>query len=150
MREKIEHKKTVSRIKQNEKYKNWVPKDRVSSVQNRRKAAPIFLTDYVINLSSVALTDDEVDLLNKGLNFAIPPAKPPVEDLCIDVMSSVRKKPAEIREDIENNTMKIMRELLRDKSAHKNKHASDFQRIIKSLREKKLVILKRTKATMSW
>lgn len=80
----IEHKKTKSPIKQNEKFGNWISKDRVNH-NNNKKAVPIFLRDYVINLSSVTLSEDELNLLNKGLNFALPPTIPPsrVENLVL-------------------------------------------------------------------
>lgn len=60
---------TTSRIRQNKKYKNWVPKDRVNHNRDHQKSTPIFITDFVINLSSVTLSDDEMNLLNKGLKF---------------------------------------------------------------------------------
>lgn len=60
-------------------------------------------------------------------------------------MSSVRNKPIEIREAIENNTMRIMRALMRENS-HINKKASKFQKIIKALRERNLIISKADKS----
>lgn len=76
----------------------------------------------------------------------MPPTKPPVEELCIDVMSSVCRKPAEIREDIENNTLRIMRNLRREITTHKDKRAKNLCKIIKSLRERNLIISKADKS----
>lgn len=37
------------------------------------KRSPQMIDNFVVNLSSVQPTQAELDLLNKGLNFAIPP-----------------------------------------------------------------------------
>lgn len=143
MREVINHKKIESRKTKQRKFKQW--KDEQQIQQNEPvKYEPKFLDDFVVNLSSVTLNEEEMTLLNKGLKHTLPPTKCPPEDLCVDVMSSVRYKPIEVKENIENSTFKILREI-------KSNHASDCDNIrlrsaVKSLREKKLIISRADKS----
>lgn len=46
---------------------------------------PKHIANNVVNLSSVEFTNDELELLNRGLKFAIRPAKAPVPEIIANV-----------------------------------------------------------------
>ena len=53
--------------------------------QNKRT---LLCIDNAINKqSSIIFTQDELCLLNKGLKFALPPVKPPIENLVTAIQS---------------------------------------------------------------
>ncbi len=143
MREVVEHKKVEARKTKQRKFKQWRSEQKPPRSEPS-KCEPKFLEDFVVNLSSIQLNEDEMALLNKGLKHTLPPTKCPVEDICVDVMSSVRYKPADVKENIENNTFKILREV---KTSHPtNDDNIRLQSAVKSLREKKLIISKADKS----
>lgn len=145
MREVIDHKKTLVRIKQNAKHKSW--RSEQVGVQRqplKPKPRPVQLDEFVINLSSVELSEDEKELLNKGLNFVLPPERFPIEDVCVDIMSAVRYLPRESKNDIETNAVDVVREKLNCNSP--NISAIKVHRIVRSVRAKKLVISKADKS----
>lgn len=95
-------------------------------------------------MSSIILDEEEMTLLNKGLKHALPPTTVLVEDLCVDVMSSIRYKPNEIKENIENKTLQIIQETVAEHTS--NERDIRMQHIVKSLRKKKLIISKADKS----
>ena len=52
-------------------------------------------SNWVINLSSRSLSDAEIALLKKGLNFAVTPANIPATKIIAKVESAVRQLDAE-------------------------------------------------------
>lgn len=87
---------------------------------------------------------EEKELLNKGLNFVLPPEKFPVEDVCVDIMSAVRYLPRYIKDDIEANAVGLVKEKLQHNSP--NISAIKLHRVVRSLREKNLIISKADKS----
>lgn len=69
-----------------------------------------------------------MSLLNRGLTFVLPPTNPPIEDLCVDIMSSVRYKPRECRDEVEDNALRHMREIVESNTPTKNKRAIKLQK----------------------
>lgn len=140
IREVVEHKRTKKRITQNRKFDNMKPKHRIVHRRHETKNAPVLLDNFVINLSSTVLSDDEMSLLNRFLKFVLPPVKPPNEDLCIDIMASVRYKPIEIKNDVELSAKKVIREIMKNGTSNNNREAQKLNKIAKSLREKKTFV----------
>ena len=59
-------------------------------------------TNWVVNLSSRSLTEAEVSLLKKGLNFAVNPADIPATEIIAKVESAVRQLDAERADSAES------------------------------------------------
>lgn len=118
MREIIEHTKAEIRKVQRSKYISWKTEQHKHNPRRtdepKYEPKPKFLDNFVVNLPSVVLKDEEIELLNKGLKFVVQPKTVPVEDLCVVVMSSVRYMNAAVQDDI-INTLNIMRQ---DKEIH--------------------------------
>lgn len=103
-----------------------------------------YLDGFVKNFSSIALTPEEDALLNKGLKFCLPPTRPPVDELIVDVMSSVDKFPEEAGEEINEVAMRSIKNLKR--TSQKNKQAEDMANTIKGLKKKPIIIAKADKS----
>lgn len=57
---------------------------------NRRKPTVLTVPNYVNNLSSIQFTEQELGLLNKGLNFTPTPNKPDIESAIVDIETSIK------------------------------------------------------------
>jgi hypothetical protein len=62
----------------------------------------------VINLSKKPLTDTERSLLEKGLKFAITPAKIPYKNIIAEVETVIKDLPDETKDIIRTNTASIL------------------------------------------
>lgn len=56
-----------------------------------------YLDGFVQKFSSITLTREENELLNKGLKYCLPWAKPPVDELLVDIMASVNNLPEDVQ-----------------------------------------------------
>ncbi|XP_062715519.1 uncharacterized protein LOC134291590 [Aedes albopictus] len=56
----------------------------------KTKSAPRTIDNFVVNLSSIQFTKAELDLLNKGLNFAISPRCAPLADIVSNIESAIQ------------------------------------------------------------
>lgn len=72
------------------------------------------IENFVKNLSSVEFTEDELNVLNKGLKFSIAPTKPPVEDLIVAVQSHTKGMDDDVRNDIIQGSYKVIKDLKTD------------------------------------
>lgn len=105
---------------------------------------PQLIDNFVVNMSSKNLSNDELKLLNKGLSFIPPPEKLPTEDLCADIMASTRYLPIDTKNDIDHHAYQIMKETINE--SYENPRAEKMHKTIKSLRNKKLIITKADKS----
>lgn len=87
----------------------------------------------------------KLHLLNKGLKFIPPPIQPPIEDICVDVMASVRRENDEVKQFIETNATIVKRET-RKRPYVGDKRANDIHELLKSLRKKNVVFTKADKS----
>ena len=73
---------------------------------------------FVVNLSSAQLTEPELELLNKGLNFAIPPSHPPIADTVNNIESAIQynsfTSKSAIRHDVERCISKAIHTRYKD------------------------------------
>lgn len=71
----------------------------------KTKRPPKNIDNFVVNLSSAQLTRAEMDLLNKGLNFAAPPQRAPLAEIVNSIESSIQynnfTSKSAIRHDVE-------------------------------------------------
>lgn len=145
IREIIEHKKTMTRIRQQQKFKKLIP-SKPRTIQND-KCEPVLLDDFVINLSTKTFSDGEMALLNRGLKFILPPKNPPVEDVAVDVMSSLRREIEVIKDTIEREAVSIVKEkMINERNKRKSKGLNDMYEAVESLREKNVVFTKADKS----
>lgn len=54
------------------------------------KRSPQIIDNFVVNLSSASLTQAELNLLNKGLNFAVSPSCAPLPDIVNNIESGIQ------------------------------------------------------------
>jgi len=106
---------------------------------------PMILEGFVKNFSTQPITDDELSLLNKGLQFALPPIKPPVEDLCVDIMASVWNLPEEAQDGINHASFNIVKKVMTSK-IKTDENVLHLHNVAKGLRLKPVVIAKADKS----
>ncbi|XP_055542782.1 uncharacterized protein LOC129728370 [Wyeomyia smithii] len=93
----------------------------LSQTQAPRKAkrSPQHIDNFVVNLSSTQLTQPELELLNKGLNFAVSPSCPPVADTVNNIESAIQynsfASKSAIRHDVERCMSNVTRAQKDDK-----------------------------------
>lgn len=126
IREVIEYKKTMARIKQQNKFKNLRPKVPIKLPKNA-SVRPKYLKDFVINLSSAVQSEDELRLLKKCSKFIPLPSQPPVEAICLDVMASVRGEDEESKQFVGNNAFRIVNREMKKHTCKRNKRANEIQ-----------------------
>jgi hypothetical protein len=99
-----------------------------SSRQNRN---PIILTD---TKSSCTFTEEETNILNRGLNFAIRPKAPPLVDIIASIIESgIQYLPDNIKLDVRNGVKKIIK-----CETHHNNRVTENHRdhVVEIIREK--------------
>ncbi|XP_055854251.1 uncharacterized protein LOC129917995 [Episyrphus balteatus] len=103
---------------------------------------PLNVDDAVINLSSVQLSTDELDLLNKGLNYGIKPKKQPVKDVIIDIETILKFKQITVKNEIRERT----KFCVENRNHHlSNSNHIDENKIVSSLNEKECYVMKSDK-----
>lgn len=111
--------------------------------QNKNKNGSQIVPDLVHNLSSTRFTNEEMDLLNKGLNFAIPSRSLPIKDLIVDLETNIKKlSPArkEVIREISRETLK------KDQHNRADGPQSKYDNVLKSLKEKNVAYIKADKS----
>lgn len=98
--------------------------------------------DYVKNVSSVTFTEDELGLLNKGLNHAMKPLKCDIKQTVVDIESSLKWKPDCTKTLIRNEVKGAVRNMKKVKKDKKNMNGF---RTIEELRKKDVFYLKADK-----
>lgn len=93
---------------------------------------PEIVKDYIKNRSSVVFTEDELKLLNKGLNFALPPVKKVQNDVVMEVVTDM---------DAKNGLYKVPTE-------HKVMVKSEVKRIFESFQPKSVASVKTTQTIL--
>ncbi|XP_058839239.1 uncharacterized protein LOC131694763 [Topomyia yanbarensis] len=72
----------------------------------KSKRPPQIIDNFVINLSSTQPSQAELDLLNKGLNYAAPPSHPPLAETVNNIESAIQynsfTSKSAIRHDLEH------------------------------------------------
>lgn len=101
--------------------------------------------NIVRNLSSEILSDDQLCLLKKGLNFSLPYKKNPKNDLIIDIETGLRNKSVGFSEKqaVRCSVEKVLKDKL--SSYELNQQTKHHYEILDELREKDVFIMKADK-----
>jgi len=86
---------------------------RLSKNQHPVTEAPI---KTVINLSEQKLEDGTLSLLQKGLNYAVAPRNPPIEEILVGTEKAVRSLPVEQAEEARHESVRIIKTPTRTKN----------------------------------
>lgn len=94
------------------------------------------IENFVINKSSVKLTNEEIEYLNMGLNFALPPRKMPIDTIIADVETTLSycetvEESYAIRNEVETAITNY-----NFKQAHRHYNNKGFANALKSLKQK--------------
>ena len=92
---------------------------------------------WVINLSSRSLSDAEVSLLQKGLNFAVTPTSIPATEIVAKVESAIRPLDAEQADTVRRNVNSILQ---RAKPPEPN-ITREMKQALKGLKEDKNIMI---------
>lgn len=112
---------------------------RHTETNEEQKPKVELIPDFVVNKSKTVFSNDEMEVLNKGLNFAIK-GNMPVDDIVVDLETGIRNLTQGEKDNIRTG---ITSELKRHQSAKYN--FTQEQRIIKQLKEKPVYYLKADK-----
>jgi hypothetical protein len=74
------------------------------------------LKNTVINLSNQELDEGTVSLLQKGLNYAVAPRAPPIEEFLTGIEKAVRSLPVEQAEEARHESVRIIKTSTRTKN----------------------------------
>lgn len=125
-------------IKLNKKFKKLL------NGQKQQDAGKVIRIDgMIINKSSVNLMENELELLNQGLNHAIKSSKPPIKDIIVDIESSIKNLPYDTKNEIRVETKQIIEKFLKKENPHNSKNID--QQTIKQLKTKNLSFIKADK-----
>ncbi|XP_044738897.1 uncharacterized protein LOC123300392 [Chrysoperla carnea] len=96
--------------------------------------------NIVKNISTKELSTEELQLLNKGLNFSLKPLKTPIIDIIADVETTIKRAPESVKHQIRRNVLPILRPEEKEINHHITHHKA-----VKSLTEKGVTITKADK-----
>ncbi len=109
----VVHLKTKTKLKRlNHKFK--VIKAEQCPRVDRTHTVPQAIDNFVVNLSSGDFNVNELELLNKGLKFSIPPLKPPYEDVIVAVQSQMRDMNPDVETKVTQDSYDIISKLKHD------------------------------------
>lgn len=55
--------------------------------------------------------NEQMDLLNRGIKFYIPPIKPPIEDIIVDVQSQTKGMDDVVKDTVINQSFDVLKDL---------------------------------------
>ncbi|XP_055377921.1 uncharacterized protein LOC129609823 [Condylostylus longicornis] len=102
------------------------------------------IENLVVNKSSYRFSTKEMDLLNKGLKYAISPKRTDKEDIVADVKTAIRGTDNGVKENIRKEVYKMLRESKNTNSNVDNEIKSEHA-TVKSLNEKPVHYIKADK-----
>jgi hypothetical protein len=97
----------------------------------------------VVNLSTEIFTDDEINLLNEGLQFALPPSNLPILDTVVNIKSSIQYLPENIQSSIRKESKDA---IVRTKSIFVRPENSSSAKMITTLNSKNCFYVKSDKS----
>lgn len=128
---------TVKKLALNKKLKHLI---NVESSNKEDDPKVKIVDNYVHNLSTKQFTSDELQLLNKGLNFTPFPKYPDIETTIAHIETSIKYQSDIVKANIRNEVKPILREALCIKYKQEN-----ISNIIKQLKQKEVYYLKADK-----
>lgn len=115
----------------------------IDSVPKKPQFTPELIPDFICNESDVVFSDEELEILNKGLKFAPKPNKLPLLDTVVDIETCLKFKLPSIQHDIRNNAAKVIDSI--KANTKKSELANKQKKIIDDLRMKEVVYMKADK-----
>ncbi|XP_031637551.1 uncharacterized protein LOC116349982 [Contarinia nasturtii] len=106
-----------------------------------KKPKSKFIQDFLVNKSDVPLNQNEINLLNNGLKFALPHKSLPLKDLIVDAEIAINKIEADKSDGIRNDVQQILSNVKFDTSVSTNK----MYDAVRSLNSKDIFITKADK-----
>lgn len=138
----VVYRKTLKRRNTlNHKYRAL--KDQAQNI-SVEQASSTYLEGFIQNFSSIVLTVEEEELLNKGLKFCLPTIKPSIEELLVDIMSSAEKFTEEVQEEVNEASLRSIRSLKR--KSRPSDAAAQMKNVARALKKKPIVISKADKS----
>lgn len=107
--------------------------------KNNGFSKPILIKDFVVNESTAHFTEEEMDFLNLGLNYALKENKIPVEDIIIDIESSIQFQQFDVKQTIRKQVKEELNNLPRNLT-----HVKEIK-ILESIKSKNCVFMKADK-----
>ena len=134
MLEVIQHKNKAKISRQEQK---------LAKLQNNKSNKTKGIPNTVKNISNQTFTEKQLEILNRGLNFMLPPIKTPVQDLVFDVEAAVKYLP-------ESDKFNIRKEcklaIQNRKDTKVNKSITADYKTIKELKTKNCFYIKADKS----
>lgn len=119
-----------------------------TSKQVAKKCDVKLIDDFVVNKSTTQLTQDEHDLLNMGLNFAIKPKTTPLEQIIAEVETTIDSLETEEQNAIRRNVSKAIDSLstyVKPSNNHSKKHQESLKSLRNKMKNNNIIILKSDK-----
>ena len=146
--DEFHRKVNVSIAEKREKKKKSIDKKLKSLLNKREGANPAQRRpdepNFIINLSKATFDQQETNLLNKGLKFALQPKYPPIEEIIADIEVAIRPLNENDKKEIRNQ---CSRQITKFKKDHKNTppNRNTFEQTIKTLKSKEVIYTKSDK-----
>lgn len=115
-------------------------KDKVT--HNNNKGLPKYVDNFVHNESTKVFSADELELLNKGLNYTPKPITPPLLDVVVDVETAIKFQQTGTKQLIRSD---VKAQIVKVKSSSNYIRSPPYMDTIKSLKDKGCVYVKADK-----
>ena len=96
-----------------------------------------------MSLSSINFTPDELNLLNKGLMFALPPVNPPIEEIVTAIQCNTTYTSTPVKQKLIPFSTCVLSEV--KSNLNHNKDVLRQHNLVKSIKEKDVIISKADK-----
>lgn len=131
--------------KQEKKF-NSLLQNKPEQIKNYTDPMPV--NNAVVNISNVLLSTDELNLLNKGLNYSIAPTRTPVNDVIVDIETILKFRSFIAKNEIRKKAEDVIKE--EEEQPHntekqKQKQYEREAKVLKQLKEKDVYIMKADK-----
>ncbi|KAJ6642556.1 hypothetical protein Bhyg_07508, partial [Pseudolycoriella hygida] len=112
-----------------------------------RPEKPLHVKNVIHNLSSETFSEEELELLNYGLKFAIKPVHDPLVDVVVDIETALKFKSESVKYNIRSDVKQVLKNYkMNDKYSNSHRHSRNgAQEIVKSLQEKDVFYIKADK-----
>lgn len=126
------------RATQNVKIKKLISGNQVAT---QSKPSVKTVNDLVVNLSNETFDNDEMNLLNRGLNFTVKPQNDPIIDIVAHIESSIQYKPFDIKKNVRDSALP----LLKSAQTHKCKETTNWDDTLNKLKKHDVFYMKSDK-----
>lgn len=104
------------------------------------------VSDLVVNLSNENFSDNELELLNRGLNFAIKPTKTPILDAIVDIESAIQYRTFDVKKQVRDIAAPVIVEAKRAATMNTTDNDSNkWNEALKSLKQRDVYYMKADK-----